>query len=69
MKNIDTNEQWKLDDNCKMCRKNKYCDKSCFAYKSSVNRDIKSEFYTMLLGGRRNDKVYQFNAVYATLGR
>ena len=53
MKNIDVSEQWKLDGNCKMCRKNKYCGAPCTAYKSSVDRDVKSKFYAMLLGGTK----------------
>lgn len=46
MKDIDTSEQWKLDGDCKMCRKNKYCGKFCSATKV-VFIGLQSQSFTL----------------------
>lgn len=40
MKQIQENEQWKLNGNCEKCRRNNYCSTPCTHY----NRRIRAEF-------------------------
>lgn len=35
---IPETEQWLLDGDCDKCRKEKYCDKDCSAFKKAVTR-------------------------------
>lgn len=39
MEQIQENEQWKLNGNCKKCRRNNYCSKPCTRH----NRRIRAE--------------------------
>ena len=41
MNQIAETEQWLLDGDCDKCRKEKYCDKDCTAYKKYINMQFK----------------------------
>lgn len=38
MEQIEINEQWKLEGDCRKCRKNNYCKKACKAYRQDMER-------------------------------
>ena len=38
MEEIPMNEQWKLDGDCRICRRAKYCTKMCKARRITVER-------------------------------
>ena len=38
------NEQWKLDGNCNICRRAKYCGTSCKAHKDRLTQNIRAAF-------------------------
>lgn len=44
MEQIQENEQWKLNGNCKKCRRSNYCSKACTRY----NRQIRAELYGLV---------------------
>lgn len=33
-------EQWKSGGDCRICRRRKYCTKTCSAYEKALKRDI-----------------------------
>lgn len=41
---IPETEQWLLDGNCDKCRKDKYCDKDCSAYKKAIKKAMKEAY-------------------------
>ena len=41
---IPETEQWLLDGNCDKCRKDKYCDKDCGAYKRAIKKAMKEAY-------------------------
>lgn len=40
MEQIQENEQWKLNGNCKKCRRNNYCSKSCTRHNKRIRAEI-----------------------------
>ena len=36
----NNSEQWKLDGNCDICRRNKYCSKPCTIAKRKFNKEL-----------------------------
>ena len=41
---MSDNEQWKLDGNCSICRKEKYCGTSCKAHIDRLAQEIRAAF-------------------------
>lgn len=40
-----SNEQWKLNGNCDLCRRKYYCKNKCKAHKERVDTEIRMAFY------------------------
>ena len=56
---MDKSEQWKLDGNCDICRRNKYCSKPCTLAKRKSNIELKKSVATAMFAsimGRLNDE-------------
>lgn len=45
---IEETEQWLLDGDCDKCRKEKYCDKDCGAYKRTVKKAMKEAYEKLM---------------------
>ncbi len=45
---IPETEQWLLDGDCDKCRKEKYCDKDCSAYKKTVAKALHDAYIKAL---------------------
>lgn len=41
---MNNSEQWKLDGNCHICRRVKYCSTDCKAHKDRLTQQIRSAF-------------------------
>lgn len=44
MENIEENEQWRLNGNCDICKRKKYCTKGC-----KINREKKEQLLDALV--------------------
>lgn len=40
----NTNEQWKSDGKCSICRRKSYCRKPCSAHKRCIRREVFGAF-------------------------
>ena len=45
---IPETEQWLLEGDCDKCRKEKYCDKDCSAYKKTVAKSLHNAYMKAL---------------------
>lgn len=49
---INKSEQWLLEGNCSICRKQKYCNKNCNARKKALEQLVKDTLTNKLFGGK-----------------
>lgn len=47
---IDKSEQWKIDGNCSVCRRNSYCKQRCTANKRITQNLITARVGSLFLG-------------------
>ena len=56
-KKVDESEQWLLQGNCDLCRKNKYCSKYCKAKENYVANYARNRLQQMIMnkffGGKK----------------
>ena len=55
---MNNSEQWKLDGNCDICRRNKYCSKPCTIAKRKSNIELKKYVTSAMIAsmmGRLDD--------------
>lgn len=51
----DRNEQWKLDGNCKLCRRKNYCKTQCSKSKKSEQNAIRNALINTFFRGIPQD--------------
>ena len=56
---MNNSEQWKLDGNCDICRRNKYCSKPCTIAKRKTNKElynsVASAMFASMMGKLDNE--------------
>lgn len=50
MANTVSNEQWKTDGKCSVCRRKAYCRKACSAHKERFQREVGRAFASTKVG-------------------
>ena len=48
---MNKSEQWTLEGNCEICRRNNYCNNACKKAKSRSQREMRQAFYSTFARG------------------
>ena len=54
---MDNSEQWKIDGDCKVCRRDSYCTKPCTLRKTRLDRLMQREITKRLAEKRAEEGV------------